>query len=271
MSTLTRFSIVLSTISLGLVLLAAGCFVPETGSENCPGDGVMTESTCSGDTCSCAASCTTNSDCESGCCAQGYCAFPCVCRGEGTVEQYCTPEDDQSGNNQTGESSCPGDSAATVSTCPGDTCSCAAACTANSDCESGCCAEGYCSFPCVCQGEGTVELYCSSSSESNDDTGDSGGECVDRTDCLEVVEEVYRESDACLEGQREVYVAWRNSCSETIVTKSCIVDDAGQWVCDTGSNEAGTSYEMSLCTETNQYWLQALGEGSSQSCFSDPS
>src|SRR5688572_27327325 len=55
----------------------------------CSGDQEATQASCGGDTCSCAASCSSASDCASGCCVGGFCALPCVCDGYGTVDFSC--------------------------------------------------------------------------------------------------------------------------------------------------------------------------------------
>ena len=40
--------------------------------------------------CGCADPCSVGTDCQSGCCSQGYCAFSCVCAGMGDVQRVGT-------------------------------------------------------------------------------------------------------------------------------------------------------------------------------------
>lgn len=45
-----------------------------------------TEALCGSDRCGCADPCGTHEDCRSLCCAEGFCALPCVCEGPDPVE-----------------------------------------------------------------------------------------------------------------------------------------------------------------------------------------
>ncbi len=63
---------------------------PALAQTTCEGGGRPTEASCGGDSCSCAAPCTQNSQCLQGCCNQGFCALECVCAGQGTVNINCS-------------------------------------------------------------------------------------------------------------------------------------------------------------------------------------
>lgn len=76
--------------------LASGAFVaflafstPALAQSTCEGGGRETQASCGGDTCSCASPCTSGSQCNSGCCDQGFCALSCVCAGQGSVNINC--------------------------------------------------------------------------------------------------------------------------------------------------------------------------------------
>ena len=53
----------------------------------CTGTAIPTQDTCGESTCSCASPCSSNSDCQTGCCRGGYCALACTC-SQGTAVQY---------------------------------------------------------------------------------------------------------------------------------------------------------------------------------------
>lgn len=75
------------------------CFTPSSAgggagggsgsSGTCRSTETLTQASCGGDTCSCAASCARSADCASGCCSGGFCANSCVCLGSGTVDYAC--------------------------------------------------------------------------------------------------------------------------------------------------------------------------------------
>jgi len=75
------------SVFAALLMLSSPAFAQIT----CEDEGsVPTEASCGGDECSCAAPCTQNSECRSGCCIQDYCALDCVCAGQGTVTINCS-------------------------------------------------------------------------------------------------------------------------------------------------------------------------------------
>ncbi len=62
----------------------------------CPGGGENTQASCGGDSCSCASPCTSISECNSGCCIQGFCALRCACDEDAgvVIERPCVPSED---------------------------------------------------------------------------------------------------------------------------------------------------------------------------------
>ncbi|MDQ3264103.1 MAG: hypothetical protein M3Y59_10635 [Myxococcota bacterium] len=62
----------------------------------CPGGGQNSVASCGGDSCSCASPCTSVSECNSGCCVQGFCALRCACEEDAgvVIERPCVPPED---------------------------------------------------------------------------------------------------------------------------------------------------------------------------------
>lgn len=69
----------------------------------CDSGHVATQAECGGDQCSCAAPCTLDSECVSGCCADGYCSLPCVCEEGANQEIGCGSDGSSSGSSSDGE------------------------------------------------------------------------------------------------------------------------------------------------------------------------
>lgn len=184
----------------------------------------------------------------------------------------------ETGSDGAGSAQCPGAAVMSVSTCPEDRCGCADPCTTNDDCRSGCCARGYCALACVCDGEGTVQHYCSPNgggSSSNDNSSNdnaSGDGCTDRSNCIRMIEETYEENVSCVDNGNELYIEWTNTCSEPVEVKHCITNDEGRWVCGMDEADPGEHDSWNLCTENNRYWIQAMADDDvGEGCFDDPS
>jgi hypothetical protein len=105
-------------------------------------------------------------------CGTSYCipARQTCCDSVGHPDKYCASGRACNTDGQTCLGSalaCAAGYAAGISSCGTDVCACAVSCTTNSGCSTNCCAAPandtgtkYCAPSCVCQGSGSLVLYC---------------------------------------------------------------------------------------------------------------
>ncbi|MBI5477442.1 MAG: hypothetical protein HY906_01225 [Deltaproteobacteria bacterium] len=107
-------------------------------------------------------------------CGTGYCipARQTCCDSVGYPNKYCPAGRACNTDGQTCQGSamtCLPSYVAAMASCGTEACACTTSCTGNSSCATNCCAPAanstsgnYCAPSCVCQGSGSLVLYCSS-------------------------------------------------------------------------------------------------------------
>jgi len=78
----------------GLVCQPDGSCIPDPNDVFCTGDLVATQDSCGEASCSCASPCSDDTECQSLCCVDGYCALPCTCELGTSVLYNCGSPDE---------------------------------------------------------------------------------------------------------------------------------------------------------------------------------
>jgi hypothetical protein len=246
---------------------ATGCCAPlEGGGSACLDDRYCDDSGGGGgggDQCNCASdeicvntdgvpgcypTCTSNSQCASGCCSTV----------DGAAGNACAPD----------SSYCEADA------CGG--CGLNERCIESSEgltCEPFCTSDADCSTCCVSTTDGADQIcapnntYC-----SGDDGGGGGGgnghQCTDLDQCLSVVDSLW---GAHCGNSNSLDVTVRNGCNQNVLTQICLERTDGTWSCGLWEVGPGNEMDFYTCEGTGSYLVTGrspddFGEG----CFPDP-